>query len=167
MNSEPASVYLCLGSNLGNRQRNLDQAIEQLSQRLKMGPISSVYDTEPMGNTTQPRFLNLVCQATTRLEPQSLLLLVKGIELRLGRPRESKSGDPRPIDIDILFYDDQVVETEELIIPHPRLAEREFVLVPLDEIAPEMVHPVSGLTVSQMRDALTEKQGVFKWEETA
>ena len=165
MSAELVTVYLCLGSNMGDRQRNLDNALELLGQRLQIGAISSVYDTEPMGNKDQPRFLNLVCRATTRLEPQALLLLVKGIELKLGRPRSSTSNDPRPIDIDILFYGDQTWRSDDLIIPHPRLAQRAFVLVPLDEIAPDMVNPETGKTVRQMLEDVTEKQGVLKWEE--
>jgi 7,8-dihydro-6-hydroxymethylpterin-pyrophosphokinase len=92
-----------------------------------------------------------------------LLALVKGIESILGRVSGGVNA-PRPIDIDILFYGDQVVETPKLVIPHPRLAERAFVLIPLAEIAPDLVHPVSGLTVKQLLEGLREKQGVFKWE---
>ena len=95
----------------------------------------------PLGNVNQPRFLNMVCQAFTRLSPEGLLALAKGIESKMGR--HGKSSDPRPIDIDILLYGDKVMETPELVIPHPRMMERAFVLVPLAEIAPDLVHPVS------------------------
>ena len=162
MNSEPVSVYLGLGSNMGNRQGNLERALDLLSQRLKVASVSSIYDTKPMGNVNQPRFLNLVCQVYTRLVPKALLTLVKGIESKLGRT--GKSGFPRPIDIDILFYNDQVVETPELTIPHPRLARRAFVLVPLAEIAPGFSHPVSGKTMSELLSGVTKTQGVLKWE---
>jgi len=162
MGSEAVVVYLGLGSNLGDRQANLDKALDLLSQRLGEIKISSVYDTEPIGNVNQPRFLNMVCQAYTRLAPQELLALAKGIELKLGRALH-KSNAPRPIDIDILFYGDQIVETPELVIPHPRLTERAFVLFPLAEIAPELVHPVSGKKVKELKEHLKEKQGVFKW----
>jgi 2-amino-4-hydroxy-6-hydroxymethyldihydropteridine diphosphokinase len=160
---EPVTVYLGLGSNMGDRQDNLDRALGFLSPRLRIEKVSSVYDTEPIGNINQPHFLNLVCQVYTRLAPSELLTLAKGIEKKLGRVFD-RPNTPRPIDIDILFYGDQVIETPELIIPHPRLTERAFVLVPLDEIAPDLVHPVNGKTVKQLLEGMTEGQGVFKWE---
>ena len=160
---EAVTVYLGLGSNMGNRQANLDRALEILSQRVRLGQVSSIYDTEPMGNTNQPRFLNLACQVSTGLEPAELLALAKAIEQKLGRAPGTSNG-PRPIDIDILFYGDQVVKTPELVIPHPRLSERAFVLVPLAEIAPDLVHPVSRKTVRELLQGVTETQGVLKWE---
>jgi len=163
VSSEPVTAYLGLGSNLGNRQDNLDKTLNLLSQRLRVRQVSSIYDTEPVGNVNQPRFLNSVCQVHTTLTPTELLALAKGIELKLGRAR-GKSNAPRPIDIDILFYDDQVIETPELVIPHPRLAERAFVLIPLDEIAPDLVHPVSGKTIRELLQGVTETHGVLKLE---
>jgi 2-amino-4-hydroxy-6-hydroxymethyldihydropteridine diphosphokinase len=160
VDNERVLAYLSLGSNMGDRQGNLERAIDLLSQRLKVTSVSSIYDTEPVGDINQPRFLNLVCQVTTRLAPEALLALAKGIESKLGRT--GKSGAPRPIDIDILFYDDQIVKTPELTIPHPRLARRAFVLIPLVEIAPGFCHPVSGKTVSELLDGVGGRQGVVK-----
>jgi len=159
---KPVTVYLGLGSNMGDRQGNLKKALDFLSQRLRIEKVSSVYDTEPVGNVNQPHFLNMVCQAYTTLPPAVLLNLLKGIETKLSRlPGERNS--PRPIDIDILFYGDQVIETPELVIPHPRIVERAFVLIPLAEIAPELVHPVFGKTIRELK-AGVGLQGVFKWE---
>jgi len=160
--TEAVTVYLGLGSNLGDRQANLDRALEFLSQRLRMGKVSSIYDTEPLSDSNQPRFLNLVCQAFTRLEPSALLALANGIERKLGRV--GKSGKPRTIDIDILLYGDQVIDTPELVIPHPKMTERAFVLIPLDEIAPDIIHPAAGKTVKELLQDVTEKQGVLKLE---
>jgi 2-amino-4-hydroxy-6-hydroxymethyldihydropteridine diphosphokinase len=160
--TETVITYLGLGSNLGDRQANLDRALALLSQRLRVDKVSSIYDSEPVGNIEQPRFLNLVCQVTTNIEPTGLLALAKGIESKMGRV--GGSGAPRTIDIDILFYGDQVVETPELVIPHPRLAKRAFVLAPLAEIAPDLVHPVSGKKAKELLKAAKEVQGVFKWE---
>lgn len=156
-------AYLGLGSNLGNRQANLDRAIDLLSQRLPVGRFSSVYDTEPVDDAKQPRFLNMVCQVTVRLAPAELLALTQGIEIKLGRIR-GKASAPRPMDIDILFYGEQVIDTPELVIPHPRLTERAFVLVPLAEIAPDLVHPVNGNSVRELLFGLTETQGVLRWD---
>ncbi len=153
MANEPGTVYLGLGSNMGDRQKNLDTALELLAQRMKLGKISSIYDTEPVGVPPQPHFLNLVCRASTRLEPAALLTLAKGIEARLGR--SGKSDAPRPIDIDILLYGEEAVNTLELVIPHPRMAERAFVLIPLVEIAPECaltVEQVAGPDLPAVRD---------------
>ena len=160
--TDTVTVYLGLGSNLGNREENLDMALKLLSQRMRLGRVSSIYDTEPIGNTDQPRFLNIACEVFTRLSPEGLLALAKGIEVKMGR--RGKSGEPRTIDIDILLYGNEVIDMPDLVIPHPGMAERSFVLVPLAEIAPERVHPVSWEKIMDMRDAIKEKQGVLKWE---
>ncbi len=160
--TDTVTAYLSLGSNLGNRQANLDMALKLLSERMRMGKVSSIYDTEPLGNINQPRFLNLACEVFTHLTPEGLLALSKGIERKMGR--YSRSGEPRIIDIDILFYGDKVVDTRDLVIPHPKMEERSFVLVPLAEIAPDLVHPVLKKKIKEMNQAIKEKQGVMKFD---
>ena len=155
---KPVIVYLGLGSNLGDREANLRRALELLSASVKVLKISPTYDTAPVGNTDQPRFLNLVCKAKTSLSPPNLLRFVKNIEKKMGRVN-GLPNSPRPIDIDILFYDDLVLETPVLVIPHPRLTERTFVLAPLADIAPDLKHPVSGKTVRQMLRGLKRMAG--------
>jgi len=163
MNFEPVSVYLGLGSNVGDCKENLNKALGFLSERLRMEEVSSIYDTTPEDNPDQPRFLNMVAHAYTTLQPQNLLTLLKGIEAKLGRV-PSKPYSPRPMDIDILFYGKQVINSPTLTVPHARIPERAFVLVPLNEIAPELVHPVNGKPVKQMLAELKRGvQGVFKF----
>jgi 2-amino-4-hydroxy-6-hydroxymethyldihydropteridine diphosphokinase len=160
--TDTVTVYLSLGSNLGNRQENLDRALKLLSERMRIGKVSSIYDTEPVGGVSQPRFLNLACEAFTRLTPEGLLALAKGIELKMGR--YSRSGEPRTIDIDIILFGSQVIKTADLVIPHPQMAERSFVLIPLAEIAPDVVHPVLKKTIKELNKATKEKQGVLKFD---
>jgi 2-amino-4-hydroxy-6-hydroxymethyldihydropteridine diphosphokinase len=160
--NEPVTVYLSLGSNIGNRQENLDRALKMLSERMRMGKVSSIYDTEAVGPITQPRFLNLAAEAFTNLKPEGLLALVKGIEQKMGR--YSRSGEPRIIDIDIIFYGSQVVQAKDLIIPHPEMARRSFVLIPLAEIAPDFIHPVLNKPVSELNQAIKEQQSVMKFD---
>lgn len=162
MINQPVTVYLSLGSNLGNRQENLDRALKLLSERMRMGKVSSIYDTEPIGPIDQPRFLNLAAEAFTNLKPEGLLMMVKGIEQKMGR--YSRSGEPRIIDIDIIFYGDQVIDTPELKIPHPEMSRRSFVLMPLTEIAPDFIHPVLKKSVKELNKAIKEKQGVMRFE---
>lgn len=156
-------VYLGLGANLGDRESNLIKALEMLAEGVRMEAVSSLYETEPMGYLEQPRFLNIVCRGTTPLEPQRLLALAKKIEGSLGRVASFPNA-PRPIDIDILFYGDSAIDTPELVIPHPRIAERAFVLVPLAELAPELAHPLTGHTVKSMLAEVNGREGVVRRE---
>jgi 2-amino-4-hydroxy-6-hydroxymethyldihydropteridine diphosphokinase len=126
---------------------------------MTVGKLSSVYETDPVGNEHQPLFLNAVLSARADLEPPELLRLVKGIERDLGR-METFRNAPRAIDIDILFYGDSVIRTEELTVPHPGVAERAFVLVPLSEIAPRMVHPLSRMTIADLLAGVSGLNGV-------
>lgn len=159
-----ATVYLGLGSNLGDRKQNLSQALKLLSKQVVVEQVSSVYETEPVGYKSQPLFLNAVCRISTELNPKQLLRLAKKIEAKLGR-KPGFPNAPRPIDIDILFYGDEVFGSPELTVPHPRLAGRAFVLVPLAEIAPNLIHPVSSKTVKELLPDLGAITGVRKWAE--
>jgi 2-amino-4-hydroxy-6-hydroxymethyldihydropteridine diphosphokinase len=142
-------VYLALGTNLGDRLANLKQAIASLTPQMEVKAKSSVYETPPWGYEDQPKFLNQVVKVKTYLEPEALLKHLKRLEVALGR-KESFQNGPRLIDIDVLFFDDTVVNTSSLVIPHPRLHERAFVLLPLMDIAPDLVHPVNKKSVSEM-----------------
>jgi len=149
-------VYLALGSNLGNRMANLRNAISNLTPQMNVKKKSPVYETPPWGVTDQPMFLNMALKAETYLEPEDLLAHLKRLETALGRTPSHRNG-PRLIDIDILFYDDIAFNTPSVIIPHPRLYERGFVLVPLNDIAPEYVHPEFRKTVKEMMFMVSRK----------
>ncbi len=142
-------VYLALGSNLGDRAENLKEAIASLSPQMVVKAKSHVYETPPWGYEDQPRFLNQVLKVQTYLGPEPLLKHIKRLEIALGRKASFRNG-PRLIDIDILFYDDRVISTPILTIPHPHLHERGFVLLPLMDIAPDLVHPLTKKSVREM-----------------
>src|SRR6266849_3176612 len=154
------TVFLALGSNQGDRRGNLAAALQRLREVMEITTISSIYETEPVGYLDQPRFLNIVCRGKTTLSPQELLKYAKDIEVAIGRQPSFRNG-PRPIDIDILFYDDLRIAQDDLTIPHPRFAERAFVLVPLAEIAADKVDPASGRSVQELLESVSQ-DGVQK-----
>ncbi len=140
-------IYLGLGSNIGVRVQTIHQALEMMPDKgISVVGVSRMYETEPWGVGNQPRFINAVCEAVTELIPEELLNALKTIERALGREPGVRWG-PRPIDIDILLYDDQQIRTNELTIPHPGMLWRASVLVPLVELAPELKHPQTGRTM--------------------
>ncbi|MEW6716071.1 MAG: 2-amino-4-hydroxy-6-hydroxymethyldihydropteridine diphosphokinase [Chloroflexota bacterium] len=143
------NVFLSLGTNLGNRVANLGRALKELATGMEVVSCSPVYETAPWGFAHQPDFLNQVVQAHTELTPLELLSFIENIEKRMGRQPTFRYG-PRIIDLDILFYDELILTSCELTLPHPHLAERAFVLLPLTDIAPALRHPVLDLTVSEM-----------------
>ena len=143
------TVYLALGSNVGNRAANLKAAIAALPPQMEVKAKSRVYETPPWGYTNQEKFLNQVVKARTYLEPEPLLKHLKRLEVALGRVPTFQYG-PRLIDIDILLYNDLVFDSADLKIPHPQMHERGFVLLPLMDIAPDLVHPVKKQTIRQL-----------------
>jgi 2-amino-4-hydroxy-6-hydroxymethyldihydropteridine diphosphokinase len=165
-------IYLSLGSNRGNRIDLLNRAMGLISQ--KIGPIalkSPVYETAPWGFTDEIPFLNLAAEVHTQLEPEQLLALLLGIERSFGRDRLADTGSyrgnkvyhSRTIDIDILFFNDQVVNSPDLAIPHPLIAERRFVLVPMDSICPDFIHPGLHQTIRQLLQACTDQSPVTEY----
>lgn len=147
-------AFIAFGSNRGNREENIDRALTLLKKRCTIIKKSSVHETTPVGYTDQRNFLNGVLMVETALSPEELLHFLQKIEKMLGRIRRIKNG-PRTIDLDILFYNDVIIDTEDLTVPHPRIHKRLFVLEPLSEIAPGFVHPVLEKTIRELRNELS------------
>jgi 2-amino-4-hydroxy-6-hydroxymethyldihydropteridine diphosphokinase len=155
----PNLVYLSLGSNVGDREAQLQDALAKLAAVGSVVATSSFYETEPVEFTRQPWFLNCAIALETNKTPEQLMAATLRIEEEMGRRRVQKKG-PRSIDIDILLFDDTIVDSKELTIPHPAMHQRRFVLEPLAEIAPELLHPVLKKTIGELLDSLPPGQVV-------
>jgi 2-amino-4-hydroxy-6-hydroxymethyldihydropteridine diphosphokinase len=151
--NELPAVYLGLGSNLGDRERNIAAALRRLEPLVRIEAVSSLYETDPVGPQDQPAYLNAACRAVTGLQPRALLRHAKEVEYELGRRDRSRWG-PRPIDIDLLLYGDVVIDEGDLIVPHPELAKRAFVLAPLAEVAANAKHPLLGKTIESLANEI-------------
>jgi 2-amino-4-hydroxy-6-hydroxymethyldihydropteridine diphosphokinase len=155
-------VVLSLGGNKGDREKLLFRAIEQLNDHFQLLKVSKIYETSAWGGVAKGDFLNQLAMISTSLEPEDVLDIIRGIEFDLGRTREEPWGD-RTMDIDILYFGDRTIDTERLKIPHPFIAERKFVLVPLAELLPDKIHPNTGITSSQMLSACEDRSEVQVW----
>ncbi len=146
-----ATAYIGLGSNLGDSRRILEQAVVAVGRlsAVRIAAVSSVFVTVPVGGVEQPEFSNQALRVETDLRPRELLTVLLDVESRFGRTREVHWG-PRTLDLDLLLYDDSVLNTPDLILPHPRLHERGFVLAPLLELAPDLRHPATGETIRDL-----------------
>jgi len=142
-------VYIALGSNLGNREKQLEESLQEISELGKITAKSRIYETEPIGYKEQDKFLNMVIELSTKQTPTELIVKLQEIEHKMGRKREIENG-PRTIDLDILLYNQESIDTQYLKIPHPRMHKRKFVLEPLNEIAPNANHPVLNKSVNQL-----------------
>jgi len=155
----PQLVYLSLGSNVGDREAQLRDALARLGAAGRVVALSSVYETEPVELTGQPWFLNCAVALETEKSPEELMTAILDIEQEMGRRRVLRKG-PRSIDIDILLFGGTIMDSTELTIPHPAMHQRRFVLEPLAEIAPELQHPVLKKTIRELLDALPPGQAV-------
>ncbi len=154
-------AFIEIGSNLGDRMQYCKNAVDEIGSFAKIIKASSIYETEPVGKENQPEFINCVAEIETELSPQDLLKQLNLVELKLGRVRDEKWG-PRTIDLDIILYDDQVINDNNLVIPHPRAHLRRFVLEPLSEIAPQFVHPQFNVSVLDLLNEIEDNKSVIK-----
>lgn len=156
-NNNLHDIYLALGSNLGDKKKNIDLAIAQIELHIgRVTALSSLYETLPVGFDSENSFLNAACRVSTRLQPLEVLKSTQLIEKKLGRKSKSVNDiySDRIIDIDLLLFDNEIIEYPHLVIPHPHLHERDFVLTPLMEIAPDVYHPILKVTISELKNKL-------------
>lgn len=159
-----SQIFLCLSTNLGDRAQNLQNAIQALqNQEIQITQASKIYETEPWGLIDQPWFLNQCIEISTSLNPQQLLETINQIEADLGRIRHQKWAE-RTIDIDILYYQDQIIQTDTLTIPHPEIKNRQFVLQPLAEIAPNFIDPLDKQSVQQLQSICPDTSKIKLYE---
>ncbi|HEX9924478.1 MAG TPA: 2-amino-4-hydroxy-6-hydroxymethyldihydropteridine diphosphokinase [Anaerolineae bacterium] len=158
--TEQQRVYLAAGTNLGDREHNLRRALQTLPPQVAILAVSRLYETAPAYVVDQPSFLNIALAGRTALAPDDLLTYLKEIEASLGREKAIRFG-PRQLDLDIIFYNDRIIDEPHLKIPHPRLAERGFVLRPLVDIAPDFVHPVLKQTLVELATQLPPDDGIL------
>ena len=155
------TIFLALGTNVGERKQHIEDAIEALQEKIHDMVQAPIYESKPVGFTDQANFYNTVTKGQTELSPEALLQFVKSLEKKLGRVKRFANG-PREIDIDILLYDDAIINSQDLIIPHPRMHERDFVLQPLVDISPDIIHPVLKKTVKRLLQKISvEKKSII------
>ena len=157
--ASPRAVFIGIGANLGSVRENFARAVRSIEKCARLVAVSSLYESEPVGLEDQPKFTNAVVKVETELSPFELLDRLKAIEKELGRKKTVRWG-PRVIDLDIIFYEDFVITTDSLVIPHPRAHERRFVLEPLLEIEPSAWHPVKNMSVKEISSKLGDSQEV-------
>ncbi len=159
------TVFIGLGTNLGDRQENLARALEYIKKIIEIENLSSIYETQPVGYEDQGWFLNMVIKGSTNLSARQLLAKLQAIEAKMGRARIINKG-PRIIDLDILFYSNEIIVSDDLRVPHPEIQNRHFVLRPLNEIAPDFIHPKLHKDISNLFNNLRQDKQVKKWTKT-